>query len=116
MGDVSTNYFFFLRSNTHYHYGSSSKGNPRLLQLPSRQPESIPFLAAVYTGRSEVTLVLYISTCLIVTAALAALVQRLCCQPGSAGRLRNDFSAGTYSMFLRKVGNRYWVRLNLGRN
>ncbi|XP_057234971.1 phosphoribosyl pyrophosphate synthase-associated protein 1 isoform X6 [Malurus melanocephalus] len=42
------------RFNTHYHYGPSSKGNPRLLQLSSRQPESIPFLASVYTGRSEI--------------------------------------------------------------
>ncbi|XP_074778540.1 phosphoribosyl pyrophosphate synthase-associated protein 1 isoform X7 [Athene noctua] len=39
------------RFNTHYHYGPSSKRNSRLLQLPSRQPESIPFLASVYTGR-----------------------------------------------------------------
>lgn len=78
--------FFCLRSNTHYHYGPSSEGNPGLLQLPSRQPESIPFLAAVYTGRSEVTLLLYISTSLTVAAALAALVQRGCCRAGSAGR------------------------------
>ncbi|XP_035749233.1 phosphoribosyl pyrophosphate synthase-associated protein 1 isoform X1 [Egretta garzetta] len=42
------------RFNTHYHDGPSSKGNSRLLQLPSRQPESIPFLASVYTGRSEI--------------------------------------------------------------
>ncbi|XP_061311626.1 phosphoribosyl pyrophosphate synthase-associated protein 1 isoform X4 [Pezoporus occidentalis] len=42
------------RFNTHYHNGPSSKGNSRLLQLPSRQPESIPFLASIYTGRSEI--------------------------------------------------------------
>lgn len=80
--------FFFLRFNTYYHYGPSSKGNSRFLQLPSRQPESIPFLASVYTGRSEVTLVLYTSTCLnlsLCNSSIGPLImQSLHCQASSS--------------------------------
>ena len=79
------------RFNTHYHYGSSSKGNSRLLQLPCRQPESIPFLDSVHTGRSEVTLLLYISTCLNAVAEL-----RCCLCRGYVVRLDVLF----YSSFL----------------
>lgn len=91
MNDLFFLFFSFLRFNTHYHYGSSSKGNSRLLQLPCRQPESIPFLDSVHTGRSEVTLLLYISTCLNAVAEL-----RCCLCRGYVVRLDVLF----YSSFL----------------
>ncbi|XP_053425222.1 phosphoribosyl pyrophosphate synthase-associated protein 1 isoform X3 [Nycticebus coucang] len=41
------------RSNSHYHYGPSPKGDTRLFQLSRGQPQSLTFPASVYPGRSE---------------------------------------------------------------